>query len=37
MPIAAGVIIEAEGDGMGSLAGASPVITQRRTAFVAES
>ena len=35
--MAAGVIIAADGDGMGSSAGASPVITQRRTAFVAES
>ena len=35
--MAAGVIIEAEGDGMGSFAGASPVITQRRTVLVAES
>ena len=35
--MAAGVIMDADGDGMGSSAGASPVITQRRAALVAES
>ena len=33
--MAAGVIMDAEGDGMGSSAIASPVITQRCTVFVA--
>ena len=33
--MAAGVIMEADGDGMGSAAGASPVITQRCAVLVA--
>jgi hypothetical protein len=35
--MAAGVIIEAVGDGIGSSADTSPIITQRRAAFVEES